>query len=69
MMHAKGLDSSVVNLSFEELHVQSGHIILFEKHPWTAWKDAEYFSENAEFAAGNCIHICSISNIDFTFKV
>ena len=41
----------------------------FEKHPWTAWKDAEHFLENAEFAAGNCTHICSMSNIYFSRNI
>ena len=40
-----------------------------EKHSWTAWKDAAHFSENAEFAAGNCTHVCSISNIYFSRNI
>ena len=64
MMPGKGLDSIVVKLSFEEVHIQSGEV-LFWKHSWTAWKDAEHVSENAEFAAGNCTHVCSISNTYF----
>ena len=64
MMPGKGPDSIVVKPSFEEVHVQFWHVF-FEKHSWTAWKDAEHFSENAEFAAGNCTHVCSISNTYF----
>ena len=64
MMHAKGLHSCVVNLSFEELHVQSGHIPFLKSTPGQHERMQNTF-QNAEFAAGNCTHICSISNIYF----
>ena len=67
-MHAKGLHSCVVNLSFEELHVQSGHIPFLKSTPGQHERMQNTF-QNAEFAAGNCTHICSISNIYFSTNI
>ena len=61
MMPGKGLDSIVVKLSFEEVHVQPGHV-LFWKALMNSMKGCRTLSDNAEFAAGNCAHVCSISN-------
>ena len=44
-------------------------MFFLEKHAWTAWKDAEHFLETAEFAAGNCTHVCSISNTYFSRNI